>query len=122
MLNSSPRWGRAWPIVGQIEPELASPPRARRHATRAAVRGLTAKPTKPDDIDRLKVELERIRAERDRLFRVAVSDDQLDQYGVPRECSQAESISRVLEWMTTFDLPDGKVSAALAEHDRRSEK
>jgi hypothetical protein len=120
MLDRFTRSAAAWPTVDQPETEPPSATSASRCATLAGVPGSETMPSGPDEIERLRAELERIRAERDRLFRVAVSDDQLDQYGIPGGCSQTESITRVLEWLTTFDLPDGEIAAALADHDRRS--
>ena len=77
-------------------------------------------PAMHDDVERLTVENCYLRAERDRLFGLAVAEEQINRPGHVR--SRADAIKRVLVWMTTLDLPnpDGEIARALAEHDRRA--
>jgi hypothetical protein len=68
---------------------------------------------RPSAADRFALELARVRAERDRLFRLAVCGEPLAIRPRP------DSIRIALSWMTELDTPTGEIAAALADHDRR---
>lgn len=70
----------------------------------------------------LLAELDRVTGERDRLFDVAVYDDQneTDSVGELIYRSRGDSISRAMLWMQAELRPPDDVAAALADHDRKA--
>jgi hypothetical protein len=71
-----------------------------------------------NDVESLNTELQRVRAERDRLFALAVQDDENKER--PFGWFLTDSIVRVLGRMTAGDLPNRELVKALREHDRRA--